>query len=117
MKKAAEEIEARNRVVAKLEARVAEIEKSQNLAQGRIIAAFKESDDFLEAVRGSSSSYLGDGFNFCKRQLAHQYPNLGIDLEDVEMDQDFLAQEEIEVDKRAAEDEGDGEAGVEGKED
>ncbi|GFS41640.1 hypothetical protein Acr_00g0075480 [Actinidia rufa] len=87
-KKAIEKIEARNGVVAK-----------------------------LEAVRGSASSYFGDGFDFCKRQLAHQYPNLGIDLEDVEMDQDFLAQEEIEAEKRATEDEGDGEASVEGKED
>ncbi|GFY85673.1 hypothetical protein Acr_04g0004110 [Actinidia rufa] len=116
-KKAAEEIVARNKVVAKLEAQVAELEKSQNLAQGRIIEASKESDDFLEEVRGSASSYFGNGFDFCKRQLAQQYPNLGIDLEDVEMDQDFLAQEEIEAEKRASEDEGDGEAGVEGKED
>ncbi|GFZ06697.1 hypothetical protein Acr_18g0008670 [Actinidia rufa] len=75
-KKAVEEIETRNVVVAKLEARVAELEKTRP-----------------------------------------QYPNLGIDLEDVEMDQDFLAQEEIDAEKRATEDEGDGEAGAEGKED
>ncbi|GFZ00559.1 hypothetical protein Acr_14g0001940 [Actinidia rufa] len=48
-------------------------------------------------------------------QLANIYPNLGIDLEDIEMDQDFLAQEEIEAERRAAEDEGAGEAGLEGK--
>ncbi|GFY83221.1 hypothetical protein Acr_02g0014610 [Actinidia rufa] len=94
-KKAAEEIEARNEVVAKLEARVAELEKSQNLAKGRIIAAFKESDNFLEAVRGSTSSYFGDGFDFYTRQLAHQYPNLGLDLEDIEMDHDLLAKRRL----------------------
>ncbi|GFZ20778.1 hypothetical protein Acr_28g0014830 [Actinidia rufa] len=105
-KKATEKIETRNEVVAKLEARVTELEKSQNLAKGRIIAAFKESDDFLEVVRGSTSSYFGDGFDFCKRQLAHQYPNLGLDLEDIEMDHDLLAQEEIEAEKRATEDGG-----------
>ncbi|GFZ02200.1 hypothetical protein Acr_15g0008090, partial [Actinidia rufa] len=77
----------------------------------RIIAAFKESDDFLEAVRGSASSYFSDGFDFCKRQLAHQYPDLGVDLEDVEMDHELLAKEEAEAEKKAAEE---GAAGVEG---
>ncbi|GFY96578.1 hypothetical protein Acr_11g0008840 [Actinidia rufa] len=90
---------------------ISELEKSQSLTQGRIIAAFKESDDFLEAVRGSASSYFGDGFDFCKRQLAHQYPDLGVDLEDVEMDHEFLAKEEAEAEQRAAED---GAAGAEG---
>ncbi|GFY81138.1 hypothetical protein Acr_01g0009470 [Actinidia rufa] len=105
-KKVAEEIKARNEVVAKLEVRVAELEKIQNLAKGRIITVFKESNDFIEAVRGSASSYFGDGYDFCKRQLAHQYPNLGLDLEGIEMDHDLLTQEEIEAEKRAAEDEG-----------
>ncbi|GFS34707.1 hypothetical protein Acr_00g0035480 [Actinidia rufa] len=70
-KKLAEDADARSKVIAKLEARISELEKSQSLTQGRIIAAFKESDDFLEAVKGSTSSYFGDGFDFCKRQLAH----------------------------------------------
>ncbi|GFZ16135.1 hypothetical protein Acr_25g0005440 [Actinidia rufa] len=108
-KKLAEDADARSKVIAKLEARISEMEKSQSLTQGRIIAAFKESNDFLEAVRGSASSYFGDGFDFCKRQLAHQYPDLGVDLEDVEMDHEFLAKEEAEAEQRAAE-----EAGAEG---
>ncbi|GFS42513.1 hypothetical protein Acr_00g0080240 [Actinidia rufa] len=110
-KKLAEDADARSKVIAKLEARISELEKSQSLTQGRIIAAFKESDDFLEAVRGSASSYFGDGFDFCKRQLAHQYPDLGVDLEDVEMDHEFLAKEEAETEQRAAEE---GAAGAEG---
>ncbi|GFS29295.1 hypothetical protein Acr_00g0006140 [Actinidia rufa] len=110
-KKLAEDADARSKVVAKLEARISELEKSQSLTQGRIIAAFKESDDFLEAVRGSASSYFGDGFDFCKRQLAHQYPDLGVDLEDVEMDHEFLTKEEAEAEQRAAEE---GAAGAEG---
>ncbi|PSS08074.1 Protein naked cuticle 1 like [Actinidia chinensis var. chinensis] len=93
-KKAAEEVEAKNNEVAGLKARVAALEKSQNLAKRRIIAVFKESNDFQEAVMGLASSYFSDCFNFCKRQLGHQYPNLGIDLEDIEMDRDFLVQEE-----------------------
>ncbi|GFY98187.1 hypothetical protein Acr_12g0007280 [Actinidia rufa] len=110
-KKLAEDADARSKVIAKLEARISELEKSQSLTQGRIIAAFKESDDFLEAVRGLASSYFGDGFDFCKRQLAHQYPDLGVDLEDVEMDHEFLAKEEAEAEQRAAEE---GAAGAEG---
>ncbi|GFY99378.1 hypothetical protein Acr_13g0007790 [Actinidia rufa] len=106
-KKLAEDADARDKVIARLEARISELEKSQSLTQGRIIAAFKESDDFLEAVRGSASSYFGDGFDFCKRQLAHQYLDLGVNLEDHE----FLAKEEDEAEKRAAEE---GVAGVEG---
>ncbi|GFZ11316.1 hypothetical protein Acr_22g0007140 [Actinidia rufa] len=86
-RKLAEDVDARGKVISK------------------IIAAFKESDDFLEAVRGSASSYFGDGFDFCKRQLAKQYPHLGVDLEDVEMDQELLAKEEAEAEKRAAEEE------------
>ncbi|GFZ01917.1 hypothetical protein Acr_15g0005260 [Actinidia rufa] len=108
-KKLAEDADARDKVIARLEARISELERSQSLTQGRIIAAFKESDDFLEAVRGSASSYFGDGFDFCKRQLAHQYPDLGVDLEDVEMDHELLAKEEAEAEKRAAEE---GAAGV-----
>ncbi|GFY89104.1 hypothetical protein Acr_06g0010440 [Actinidia rufa] len=103
--KLAEDVDARGKVISKLEARVSDLEKSQSLTQGRIIAAFKESDDFLEAVRGSASSYFGDGFDFCKRQLAKQYPDLGVDLEDVEMDQELLAKEEAKAEKRAAEEE------------
>ncbi|GFZ11246.1 hypothetical protein Acr_22g0006440 [Actinidia rufa] len=112
-KKLAQDADARDKVIARLEARISELERSQSVTQGRIIAAFKESDDFLEAVRGSASSYFGDGFDFCKRQLAHQYPDLGVDLEDVEMDHELLAKEEAEAEKKAVEE---GAAGVEGVE-
>ncbi|GFS38925.1 hypothetical protein Acr_00g0060240 [Actinidia rufa] len=111
-KKLTEDADARDKVIAKLEARISELEKSQSLTQGRIIAAFKELDDFLEAVRGSASSYFSDGFDFCKRQLANQYPDLGVDLEDVEMDHELLAKEEAEAEKRAAEEEATGVEGV-----
>ncbi|GFS34894.1 hypothetical protein Acr_00g0036660 [Actinidia rufa] len=102
-KKLTENADARDKVIAKLEVKISELEKSQFLTQGRIIAAFKESDDFLEVVRGSASSYFGDGFDFCKRQLANQYPDLGVDLEDVEIDHELLAKEKAEAEKKAAE--------------
>lgn len=113
-KKIAEYVEAKNEEVARLEAKVAELEKIQNQAKGRIIAAFKESDDFLEAVKGSASSYFGDGFDFCKRQLARQYPDLGLEWEDIEMDPNLLAQEEIEAEKRGTEGGGEAEEGTGG---
>ncbi|GFZ18423.1 hypothetical protein Acr_27g0001620 [Actinidia rufa] len=81
-KKLAEDADARDKVIARLEARISELERSQSLTQGRIIAA----------------------------QLAHQYPDLGVDLEDVEMDHELLAKEEAEAEKQAAEE---GAAGAE----
>ncbi|XP_057467646.1 uncharacterized protein LOC130757009 [Actinidia eriantha] len=104
--------ETKDKEIARLEARISELERNQSVSRGKIIAAFRESDDFLEAVRGSASSYFGEGFDFCKRQLAHQFPNLGVDLEDVEMDQDLIAQEEAEAEEKAAEEEAAGEEGV-----
>ncbi|GFS32729.1 hypothetical protein Acr_00g0024240 [Actinidia rufa] len=92
-----EMVRAQNRAI-ELEGALAEEKAKEEARRGcRIIAAFKESDDFLEAVRGSASSYFGDGFDFCKRQLAKQYPDLGVDLEDVDMDQELLAKEEAEA--------------------
>ncbi|GFS35777.1 aminopeptidase P1 [Actinidia rufa] len=44
--KAAKEVEARDKEVTRLQLRVAELEKTQNLTKGRIIAAFKESKNF-----------------------------------------------------------------------
>ncbi|GFS42899.1 hypothetical protein Acr_00g0082410 [Actinidia rufa] len=87
-KKLSKDADAREKVIARLEARISELERSQSVTQGRIIAAFKESDDFLEA-----------------------YPDLGVDLEGVDMDHELLAKEEAEAEKKAAEE---GAAGAEG---
>ncbi|GFZ19567.1 hypothetical protein Acr_28g0002720 [Actinidia rufa] len=102
-KKAVEEVESRNKEVARLEALVADLEKSQALAKGRIIIEFKESEDYQEALMGSSSSYFGDGFDFCKRTLVHHHPDLGINLDDMEMDQEFLEKEEAKAEEREEE--------------
>ncbi|GFY97237.1 hypothetical protein Acr_11g0015430 [Actinidia rufa] len=98
-----EMVRAQNRAI-ELEGALAE-EKAKGMKLAEDVDARGKTDDFLEAVRGSASSYFGDGFDFCKRQLAKQYPDLGIDLEDVEMDQELLAKEEAEAEKRAAEEE------------
>ncbi|GFY81587.1 hypothetical protein Acr_01g0013960 [Actinidia rufa] len=77
-KKFAEDADARDKVIVRLEARISELEKKP-------------------------VSHA--------RQLAHQYPDLGVNLEDVEMDHELLAKEEAKVEKREAEE---GAAGVEG---
>ncbi|GFZ01041.1 hypothetical protein Acr_14g0006760 [Actinidia rufa] len=114
-KRIAKEAKAKNKKMERLEARVAELEKSQNLAKGRI-AEFKELEDFQEAVMGSTSSYFGNGFDFYKRQLAHHYPDLDIDLDNIKIDRDFLTKEEAEAEekeRKVAEKRGEDEAGVE----
>ena len=58
------------------------------------IAEFKSSSDFHEAVENDASKYSGEGFDFCKRQLALHYPNLGIDLDAIDMDHELLKKEE-----------------------
>ena len=60
---------------------MAELEKKEVLVKKKAIEEFKSSDDFQEAVVTSASSYFGEGFDFCKRHLAHHHPNLGIDLD------------------------------------
>ena len=51
----------------------------------------------MESLDGK---YFGDDFNFCKRQLAHHHPKLGIDLDDMGIDHDLLEEEENEVEKK-----------------
>ena len=47
-----------------------------------------------------ASKYFGEGFDFYKRQLAHQHPNLSIDLDDMGIDHDLLEEEEDEAYKK-----------------
>ena len=48
----------------------------------------------------SAYNYFGESFNFFKRQLVHHHPNLGIDLDSMEMDRDLLKKEEAKVEER-----------------
>ena len=99
-KKAKTELKKRNEDVARLETKVAELEKQWALVKKSIIEEFKSSDDFQEAVVISASAYFGEGFNFYKRQLAHHHPNLDIDLDIMEMDRNLLEKKEAEVEER-----------------
>ena len=57
------------------------------------IEEFKSSSDFLEAVEDTASKYFGEGFDFIKRQFCCHHPDLAIDIEDMCLDHDLLAEE------------------------
>ncbi|GFZ07030.1 hypothetical protein Acr_18g0012000 [Actinidia rufa] len=46
------------------------------------------------AVTDSAATYFSEGFEFCKRQLLHQFPNLGVDVANMAMDPSFAEEEE-----------------------
>ncbi|GFZ04566.1 hypothetical protein Acr_17g0001380 [Actinidia rufa] len=46
------------------------------------------------AVTDSAASYFSEGFEFCKRQLIHQFLNLGVDVANMAMDPSFAEEEE-----------------------
>ena len=95
----AEELKEESEAVARLAADMARMKKNEALAQTRIIEEFKSSEDYQEEVKKATFKYLGKVFDFCKRQLAHHHPNLGIDLDVMGMDYDVLAKEEVGEDK------------------
>ncbi|GFZ14861.1 hypothetical protein Acr_24g0010510 [Actinidia rufa] len=64
------------------------------LAKELAIEDFKASEEFKAAVTDSAATYFGDGFEFCKRQLLHQFPNLGADVANMAMDPSFAEEEE-----------------------
>ncbi|GFZ09053.1 hypothetical protein Acr_20g0008610 [Actinidia rufa] len=100
-RKLTEDVDARGTVISKLEARISDLEKSQSLTQGRIIAAFKESDDFLEAVRGSASSYLVMALTSAKGSSRNNILTSASTWRTFEMDQELLAKEEAEAEKKS----------------
>ena len=77
-----------------------ELKKNEALAQRKIIKEFKSSEDYQEEVENAASKYFGEGFDFCKRQLAHHHPNLIIDLDDMDMDRDLLEKEGDESEEK-----------------
>ncbi|GFY83220.1 hypothetical protein Acr_02g0014600 [Actinidia rufa] len=81
-------------VVANLEAEVAELTSKLTKAKELAIEEFKSSEDFKVAVTDSVATYFSEGFEFYKRQLLHQFPHLGIDVANMEMDPGFAEKEE-----------------------
>ncbi|GFZ03259.1 hypothetical protein Acr_15g0018670 [Actinidia rufa] len=66
-----------------LKATVAELTNKLAKAKELAIEDFKASEEFKAAVTDSAATYFGDGFEFCKRQLLHQFPNLGADVANI----------------------------------
>ncbi|GFS46023.1 hypothetical protein Acr_00g0099640 [Actinidia rufa] len=88
------ELKDKSEVVARLEVEVAELTSKYALVKKLAVEEFKSSDDFKEAVAALTASYFGEGFEFCKRQLLHQNPNLGVDVVSMEMDAELAEEEE-----------------------
>ncbi|GFZ16732.1 hypothetical protein Acr_26g0000020 [Actinidia rufa] len=80
--------------VGDLKATVAELTKKLAKAKELAIEDFKASGEFKAAVTDSAATYFSEGFEFCKRQLLHQFPNLGVDVANMAMDPSFAEVEE-----------------------
>ncbi|GFY90258.1 hypothetical protein Acr_07g0004550 [Actinidia rufa] len=80
--------------VGDLKATVAELTKKLAKAKELAIEDFKASGEFKAAVTDSAVTYFSEGFEFCKRQLLHQFPNLGVDVANMAMDPSFAEEEE-----------------------
>ena len=99
--KAIEDLKEKSKSMMRLEAKLAELKRNKALAKKKTVEDFKSSNEFQEAVITLASAYFGKDFDFCKRQLAYYHPNIGIDLDSMEMDRDL-----IEREKAKAEEEG-----------
>ncbi|GFY85219.1 hypothetical protein Acr_03g0019930 [Actinidia rufa] len=77
-----------------LKATVAELTNKLAKAKELAIEDFKTSGEFKAAVIDSATTYFSEGFEFCKRQLLHQFPNLGVDVANMAMDPSFAEEEE-----------------------
>ncbi|XP_057463703.1 uncharacterized protein LOC130753553 [Actinidia eriantha] len=69
-----------------LKATVEELTNKLKAAKELAIEDFKASGEFKAVVTDSATTYFSEGFEFCKRQLLHQFPNLGADVANMAMD-------------------------------
>ncbi|GFZ16175.1 hypothetical protein Acr_25g0005840 [Actinidia rufa] len=76
-----------------LKATVAELTNKLAKAKELAIEDFKASGEFKATVTDSAATYFSEGFEFCKRQLLHQFPNLGVDVANMAMDPNFAEEE------------------------
>ncbi|GFY95557.1 hypothetical protein Acr_10g0009420 [Actinidia rufa] len=89
------ELKDKSKAMVRLETEVAELTSKLALAKKLIIEEFKSSDDFKEVVTDSTATYFSDGFEFYKRQLLYQHPNLGVDVASMEMDADLVEEDKV----------------------
>ena len=89
-----DELKEKFETVARLDVEATELRKNEAFAKEKAVKEFKYSENFQEAIEDASSKYFGEGFDFCKRQLAGHHPNLGIDLDNMGLDHDLLEEKE-----------------------
>ncbi|XP_057492800.1 uncharacterized protein LOC130778279 [Actinidia eriantha] len=77
-----------------LKATVEELTNKLKAAKEQAVEDFKASEEFKVAVTDSAATYFSEGFEFCKRQLLHQFPHLGSDVANMAMDPSFAEEEE-----------------------
>ncbi|GFY96815.1 hypothetical protein Acr_11g0011210 [Actinidia rufa] len=87
-------------VIEDWDATVARLEKQVALTKKTTIKEFRPFEDFHDAIESTASKYFGEGFNFCKRQIARHDLDLSIDFDDMGIDHDLLEKEEDEAEEK-----------------
>ncbi|GFZ05309.1 hypothetical protein Acr_17g0008810 [Actinidia rufa] len=73
---------------------VVELKETVDKARSSAVEEFKSSSDFWGKVKNAASKYFGERFDFCKWKLRRHHPNLAINLENMGLDLDLLAEED-----------------------
>ena len=81
----------------KFEKEVAKMNKRENLAKKLAIDEFKASKEYKEVVEKEASSYFGEGFDQCKKQLKLRF--LDLDIDDLMINSYLVDGDEDEVDE------------------
>ena len=68
--------------------------RKEALAKISVIDEFKSSDEYKNVMEWATSSYFGEGFELCKKQIGILHPNL--DIQDLQIDPDLVDEDEKE---------------------
>ncbi|GFS30442.1 hypothetical protein Acr_00g0011920 [Actinidia rufa] len=84
--------EAHDVDMEKHEKEMAEMKRKEALTKSSIIYEFKSSDKYKEAVEEAVSSYFGEGFDVCNKQIGTLHPNL--DIQDLQINPNLVDEDE-----------------------
>ncbi|GFZ21560.1 hypothetical protein Acr_29g0007220 [Actinidia rufa] len=76
----------------RLQKEVAELKEREALAKMLTAKEYKPSDDFQEALEKAASTYFGEGFDLCKKQIRLLHPYL--DIQDLQIDPELVEDDE-----------------------
>ena len=93
--------EDQDATVAKLQEEIYELKAKEVLAKKSSIKEYKSSDDFHEAVVQATSKYFVEGFDFCKKQIDRLYPEL--DIQVIEIDDELSREKDESEDEKEEE--------------